>query len=100
MYRLLGDLWRQNIITAEETMRWMDMLDKTAVFEGRVGQAWSQFIDASIERFLDTMLKADVMSAKNILIELERTLYLKPIQPKRRGVVVKLFDVLFSRGAP
>lgn len=99
-YRLIHDLWMHNVATAEQAMRWMEMLDQTAVFEGRVGLAWSQFLDASIERFLDTMLKADVMSSKNILIELERTLYLQRIQPKRRGVVVQLFDALFSRGAP
>lgn len=99
-YRLIHELWIHNVATAEQAMRWMEMLDKTAVFEGRVGLAWSQFLDASIERFLDTMLKADMMSSKNILIELERTLYLRQIQPKRRGVVVQLFDALFSRGAP
>lgn len=99
-YRLIFDLWVHNVATTEEAMRWMEMLDKTAVFEGRVGLAWSQFLDASLERFLDTMLKADMMSSKNILIELERTLYLRQIQPKRRGVVVQLFDALFSRGAP
>lgn len=99
-FRVLADLWRKNILTTQEVLLWMEMLDQTTEFEGPIGQAWSQFVAASIERFIDTMIKADVMSAKNVLRELERTLYLTPIQPKRRGVVMQLLDKLFSRGAP
>lgn len=98
--RLVADLNKHGYLTTRETMDWLVALDTTVDYPAPYDEMWRQFRDNLFGDLYDFMLKANRLAAKNILMEIDRTLYLPPIPPKRPGLMARLLAALTGQGAP
>jgi len=95
--RLIVDLNKHAYLTTREAMDWLVLLDTTVEYPTPYDEMWRQFRDNLFSDFYDFMLKANRLAAKNILLEVDRTLYMPPIPPKRPGLMTRLLAALTGR---
>jgi len=97
--RLLAELHQLGYINSKQTMDWIVALDTTVEYPAPYGDMWRQFRHSFIESFLDTMLKANRIAAKNIVMEVDRSLYLPPLPPKQPGLIARLLAAITEGNA-
>ena len=87
--RQIARLYQEGALTAHETFSFLVVLDDTVAWGDDFHVSlWRQFIRGLLEDLLNDMRNAVRLGARNIAIEIDRSLYVLP--PSRRGLLWRL----------
>ena len=90
--RLVTEIHNAGYLTKRDALAYLVALDDTADFPGEIGQIWDAARREQLIMFIDHIHKLIRTGAKNIAIEVNRSLYPPPPPPppKRRGFIARL----------
>lgn len=97
--QLVIQLYRQGKLSVKEAIDFMVAIDPTTEYGSPYDEMWRQFNVDLMTDMYDMVMKALRLGSRNILQEIDRTLYLPPVPPKRPGLFARIVAAVVGEEA-
>lgn len=90
----LSELHEYGALSKKTTLEFLVALDQTVTFPDPMKQIWAESLREQTLMYVDQMHKLLRIGAKNIAIEVDRTLYLPELPPHNPGLFVRILRAI------